>query len=87
MKAFRNLISGEDEELATAYKTFHKMIDQERAAIGKATLLSVQQINNDTVAMRTDIGAALAATQRVEGQTESLMASTGQARNALESRS
>lgn len=47
MKAFRNLISGEDDELTTAYSHFHKMVDQEGRMLANVTLISVQQLTEE----------------------------------------
>ena len=41
MKAFRNLLAGEDSELQAAYEHFHKMVEQEQDAVRNATLVGV----------------------------------------------
>ncbi|KAI9040298.1 uncharacterized protein KD926_008388 [Aspergillus affinis] len=47
MKAFRNLVSGEDDELTNAYSHFHKMVDQEGRMLANVTLMSVQQLKEE----------------------------------------
>ncbi|KAL8773445.1 MAG: hypothetical protein Q9209_001548 [Squamulea sp. 1 TL-2023] len=42
VKAFRNLGSGEDDELINAYAYFHKMVEQEGGAVRNATLAGVE---------------------------------------------
>lgn len=42
-KALRNLISGEDDELKSAYARFHKAVEKEKGIIQNATLAVVTQ--------------------------------------------
>lgn len=86
MKAFRNLVSGEDDELTTAYAHFHKMVEQEQGAVRNATLAAVEQLRKETSAMRTDVRVDLATTKRMEGNTKNLLASTGRMQIYLESK-
>ena len=86
MKAFRNLVSGEDDELTTAYSHFHKMVEQEQGAIRNATLAAVEQLKTKTSAMHTDVRIGLATTKRTDGNTKTLMASTGRIHGYLESK-
>ena len=86
MKAFRNLASGEDDELTTAYAHFHKMVEQEQGAIRNATLAAVEQLKKKTSAMHTDVKVGLATTTRTDGNTQTLMASTGRMHKYLESK-
>lgn len=48
MKAFRNLISGEDDELTSAYSHFQQMVEQEQRMISNATLAGVMNIKKGT---------------------------------------
>ena len=57
VKAFRNLVSGEDDELSTAYAHFHKMVEQEQGAVRNATLSTVGQIQ--AVTGRTDLNTKI----------------------------
>ncbi len=86
VKAFRNLVSGEDDELNAAYAYFHKMVEQEQGAVRNATLAAVEQLKKKNSAMHTDVGVVLATTKRTEGNTETLMASTGGIHKHLESK-
>ncbi|KAL8790643.1 MAG: hypothetical protein Q9213_000491 [Squamulea squamosa] len=60
VKAFRNLGFGEDDELTTAYAHFHKMVEQEGAAVRNATLAGVEQIKNKTLDIHSDVRRGLA---------------------------
>ena len=75
MKAFRNL-AGEDSELETAYANFHKMVEQEQGAVRNATLASVEQIRSGTSIAQADMRTVIATSNRTEGNTEALIAST-----------
>lgn len=86
VKAFRNLVSGEDDELTSAYAHFHKMVEQEQGAIRNATLAAVEQLKKETSAMHTDVKVGLATTKRTDGNTKTLMASTGRMHKYLESK-
>lgn len=86
MKAFRNLVSGEDDELTTAYAHFHKMVEQEQRVVGNATLAVVEQVEKKTSAMNADIRVVSATTKRTDGKTETLMAVTGRIHGCLESK-
>ncbi|PGH21367.1 hypothetical protein AJ80_03284 [Polytolypa hystricis UAMH7299] len=48
VKAFRNLVSGEDDELQVAYSHFHKMVEHEGRIIGNATLAAVEQLRTES---------------------------------------
>ncbi len=86
MKAFRNLVSGEDDELTTAYAHFHKMVEQEQGAVSNATLAAAEQLRKETSAMHTEVSVGLATAERTEGNTKTLMASTGRMHKCLESK-
>lgn len=86
VKAFRNLVSGEDDELTAAYAHFHKMVEQEQAVVGNATLAVVEQVERKTSAMNADIGVVSATTKRTDGNTETLVAVTGRIYGCLESK-
>jgi len=42
VKAFRNLVSKEDDELTKAYEHFHKMVEQERGVVINITLAAAE---------------------------------------------
>ena len=86
MKAFRNLVSGEDDELSTAYADFYKMVEQEQGAVRNVTLASVEQSRKETSTVQADVRTALATTKRTDGNTKTLMASTGRIHECLESK-
>ena len=84
MKAFRNLVSGEDDELTTAYAHFHKMVEQEQGVVRNATLAVAEQVETKTSAVNAHIKVVSATTKRTEGNTETLMAVTGRIHGCLE---
>jgi len=86
VKAFRNLVSGEDDELTAAYAQFHKMVEQEQGAVRNATLAAIEQVKKETSSMRTDVSVVLATTKRTEADTKTLVASTGRMHIYLESK-
>jgi len=86
VKAFRILVSGEDDELTTAYAHFHKMVEQEQGAVSNATLAAAEKVKKTTSAMHTEVSVGLALTERTEGNTKTIMASTGRMQNCLESK-
>jgi len=45
VKALRNLVSGEDVELASAYNDFHKMVEREQSMIAMLTLVEGVEAN------------------------------------------
>jgi len=44
VKAFRNLVSGEDNGLSAAYGLFYKIVEEEQGAVRNATLAAVEQL-------------------------------------------
>lgn len=48
VKAFRNLVSGEDDELTSTYSRFHKLVEQERGLITNAILVSNEQSRKES---------------------------------------
>ena len=84
MKAFRNLVSGEDDELTTAYAQFHKTIEQEAGAVRNVTLAAVEELKQKTSDMHADVMVGLATTKRTDENTKTLMASTGRMQQYLE---
>lgn len=86
VKAFRNLVSEEDDELIAAYAHFHKMVEQEQDAVRNATLIAIEQVKKETSSIRTDVSVVLATTKRTEADIETLMASTGRMHIYLESK-
>ncbi len=85
VKAFRNLISGEDDELSVAYAHFHKMVDQEQGAVRNATLAAVGQLQKESTAIHEVVREGLAITGRTDLNTKTLMASTELLHRYLES--
>jgi len=85
VKAFRNLISGEDDELSTAYAHFHKMVEQEHGAVRNATLAAVRQLQKESTAMHAIVRENLAMTERTGLDTKTLAASTDHLQQILES--
>ena len=86
VKPFRNLVSGKDDELTTAYAHFHKMVEQEQGVVRSATLAVVEQVEMKTSAVNADIRVVSATTKRTEGNTETLMAVTGLIHGCFESK-
>ena len=71
VKAFRNLVSGEDDELRTAYAHFHKMVEQEQGVIRNATLAALEQLRKETDQKNKIL---VASTERVNRHLESMIA-------------
>ncbi|TAQ84511.1 hypothetical protein B7494_g7175 [Chlorociboria aeruginascens] len=86
VKAFRNLISGEDDELSAAYTHFHKMVEQEHGAVRNATLAAVGQLQKESTSIHAVVQENLAITERTDLNMQSLMAGTEQLRSYQESR-
>ncbi len=76
MKAFRNLVSGEDDELSTAYAHFHKMIEQEQGAVKNATLAGIGQLQKEFTTMHIAVQEGLAITESMDWNTKTVMATT-----------
>jgi hypothetical protein len=87
VKAFRNLVSGEDDELSVAYARFHKMVEQEQGAVRNATLAAVRQLQNESTAIHAVVREGLAVTERTDLNTKTLVASTERLHRFLESMS
>ena len=77
MKAFRNLVSGEDDELTTAYAYFHKTVEQEGGAVRNATLAGVQQMQVQAMDIHSDVRHGLATMDINNENTRALINSTG----------
>ena len=86
VKAFRSLVSGEDDELTTAYAHFHKMVEQEQGVTRNATLVAAEQLKKTASAMHADIRVGLATTERMDGNINTMMASTGRMHKYIESK-
>ncbi|TGO07453.1 hypothetical protein BTUL_0275g00150 [Botrytis tulipae] len=86
VKAFRNLISGEDNELSAAYTHFHKMIEQEQGAVRNATLAAVGQLQKESTVIHAIVRENLAMTERTGLDAKTLVASTGHLQQILENR-
>jgi phytoene/squalene synthetase len=76
VKAFRNLISGEDSELSTAYAHFRKMVNQEHDAVRNAILAATGQLRNESTAIYAAVREASAITERTGVVTQTLISST-----------
>ena len=76
VKAFRTLVSGEDDELSAAYVHFHKMVDQEHGAVRNATLAVVGQLQKESTIIRTDVLENLALAGRTDVTVQSILANT-----------
>lgn len=85
VKAFRNLISGEDDELSAAYAHFHKMIEQEHGTVRNATLAAVGQLQKESNAIHATVRENLAMTERTGLDATTLVASTAHLQQILES--
>ena len=85
VKAFRNLVSGEDDDLSTAYAHFHKMVEQEQGAVRNATLAAVGQLQKEFTAIHAVVREGLAVTERTDLNTKIRMASTERLDRYLES--
>jgi len=85
VKAFRNLVSGEDDELSAAYAHFHKMVEQEQGAVRNATLAAVGKLQSGSADIRAIVQEDLSITKCTDLNTKSLMASTERLRRDLES--
>lgn len=70
MKAFRNLVSGEDDELALAYTHFHKMVTHEQGVVRNAALAGVNQLRKET---DHNSKIVLASTEGVHRHLESMI--------------
>ena len=86
VKGFRNLVAGEDDELATAYSHFHKMVDQENSAVRMAILTGVEQLKQEGSATNADVKGGLVVAERIEQNTKTVMNSTGRVDQYLESK-
>jgi phytoene/squalene synthetase len=85
VKAFRNLVSGEDSELSTAYAHFLKMVDQEHGAVRNAILAATWQLRNESTAIYAAVREASAITERTGLDTQTLISSTDLLEKRLDS--
>ena len=86
VKAFRSLVSGEDDELKTAYDHFHKAVDREQGVVRNAILVGVEHLKQDTSDVHTDVRANLAVTECIDRNTKNVVAGTGRIHKYFESR-
>ena len=86
VKAFRNLISGEDDELAAAYTHSHETVTQEDGAVRNATLVAVGNLQRESAAVCADVRANVVASERVDQSLKDLLTSTDQSRKLSESK-
>lgn len=77
VKAFRNIGSGEDDELTAAYAYFHKMVEQEHSAVTNATLAGVELLKLRAVNIHSDVRHGLAAMDINNENTKALIRKTG----------
>ncbi|MCJ1307667.1 hypothetical protein MMC25_001315 [Agyrium rufum] len=84
VKTFRTLISGEDDDLKTAYETFHKMVEREQGIVRNATLASVEQMRHNAGTMQADVREGLVITESIVLSTKSIMARTQMLHTNLE---
>jgi hypothetical protein len=78
VKAFQTLVSGEDDELSTAYEDFHKAVGRERGAVLNTTLAVVGQLEKGSTGIQADVRETLLIVERTDLNTRALMASTEQ---------
>ena len=83
---FRSFVTGEDDELKSAYDVFHKAVVHEQGVVRNATLMTVQQLKPDATAAHQNAKDGLAVTQRLESNTKSLLADTTKISQTIESR-
>lgn len=86
MKAFKNLVSGEDEELKKAYAHFHKMVENQAWAVRNTTLGRIEQLRKQTGTLQVDIASALATTKLTHENTKIMVARNQRIDEGLESR-
>jgi hypothetical protein len=86
VKAFRNLVSGEDAELSAAYAHFHKMIDQEEGMVRNATLAAVSKLQDESTVTLADVRETLFLTTRTDMNTQRLMTCTDSLHRQLDSK-
>ncbi|KAL8860761.1 MAG: hypothetical protein Q9178_002791 [Gyalolechia marmorata] len=77
VKAFRNLVSGEDDELTTAYAYFHKTVEQEGGAVRNITMAGVEQLKVKVMDIHSDIRHGLVNMDINNENTRALINSTG----------
>ncbi len=70
MKAFKNLLHGEDDELSSAYDDFHRKVKLEADATLRSTLAYVGKID--------------ATTERLDRETKTSVANSGHVHEQLE---
>ncbi|EPE36656.1 Ankyrin repeat-containing protein [Glarea lozoyensis ATCC 20868] len=85
VKAFRNLTSGEDDELATAYAHFHKMVQHEHGAIRNVTLAGVGRLQKESTAIYAVVREGLDIAGRTDSNTQTLINRTERLEKYLES--
>lgn len=85
MKAFRTLVSGEDDELARAYDHFHKMVDAQQSMLLSRSSVSIEQIKGQNATLHAFVERDISINERVEANTISLVDQTRDVRAILES--
>ena len=77
VKAFRNLGTGEDDELTAAYAYFHKTVEQEAGAVRNANLAGLEQLKLRAVDIHCDVQHGLAAMDIANENNRTIIGSTG----------
>ena len=77
-------MSGEDDELATAYTHFHKMVKQEEGAVRNATLVAVENLQIESATIRADVRANVVASGTLNEGLKALLSSANQSRTLSE---
>ena len=86
VKTIRSLLSGEDDELKSAYDHFHKMVAREKGIMRNAILLGVEHLKVDASAVHADFKEGLAVTQRIDRNSRIFMTGTERIHKHLESK-
>ena len=83
VKAFRNLTTGEDHELAKACEKFRKLVEHEKDVVQNLTLKGLLQVRRESSTLQADILNGRAATRRIEQSTKELAGRADQAQELL----
>ena len=86
VKIFRNLFSGEDDDLAVAYRDFHRAVDHGKSIIQYLLLRSVEQVRESTSELHNEMSVSIAMRGRTNRDINILLGDTGFLRHYLSSR-
>ncbi|KAH6618287.1 hypothetical protein B0J18DRAFT_275640 [Chaetomium sp. MPI-SDFR-AT-0129] len=86
VKAFRNLVSGEDAELKSAYERFHKTVEREQAVVRYAILSDVQELKIKTGSVHADVRTTLAVAERLDNNLGTVAAGVRHIQTHVEDR-